>query len=232
MKILESRLPKHIAFIMDGNGRWAQRRALPRKLGHKAGVEAIKKTIDACIKFGVKYCSFFAFSTENWKRSKDEIDGIFALVRDYLNNNSDYFIERQVKIESIGVLTPFPEDLKLSLETLKQKTKHFDRTTVIFALNYGGRDDIARACEKLVAKGHQQITEDKISENLDSARFPDPDFVIRTSGEQRLSNFMLFQMAYSELYFPKVYWPDFNEKQLKKAILKYQKRDRRYGGLK
>ena len=143
MKFLNSNIPQHIAFIMDGNGRWATKRGLPRNLGHKAGVDAIERTIDACLKFGVKYCTFFAFSTENWKRSKEEIDGIFELVRDFLNKKSNFFIEKQVKLNSIGVLDPFPEDLKDALLNNIEKTKNFDKLTVTFALNYGGRDDIA-----------------------------------------------------------------------------------------
>ncbi|MBO5394372.1 MAG: di-trans,poly-cis-decaprenylcistransferase [Clostridia bacterium] len=232
MKILESRMPQHIAIIMDGNGRWAIRRGLSRNLGHKAGVDAIKRAIDSCIKFGIKYCTFFAFSTENWKRSKEEIDGIFSLVRDYLRSNANYFVEKQIKVESIGVLEPFPQDLIQSLEELKQKTKQFNRLTVVFALNYGGRDDLVRACNKLISQGKEHVTAEDIAASLDTKSFPDPDFVIRTSGEQRLSNFMLYQMAYSELYFPKIYWPAFNEKHFKKAIKKFQKRERRYGGIK
>ena len=232
MKILESRMPQHIAIIMDGNGRWAIRRGLSRNLGHKAGMDAIKRAIDSCIKFGIKYCTFFAFSTENWKRSKEEIDGIFSLVRDYLRSNANYFVEKQIKVESIGVLEPFPQDLIQSLEELKQKTKQFNRLTVVFALNYGGRDDLVRACNKLISQGKEHVTAEDIAASLDTKSFPDPDFVIRTSGEQRLSNFMLYQMAYSELYFPKIYWPAFNEKHFKKAIKKFQKRERRYGGIK
>lgn len=232
MKILESQIPNHIAIIMDGNGRWATRRGLPRNLGHKAGVEAIKRTIDACLKFGIKYCSFFAFSTENWKRSKQEIDGIFGLVRDYLKREADYFFERGVKVETIGVLQPFPEDLQIALSDVKQQTKDCNNLVLTFALNYGGRDDIIRACNSLIEQGKSNITVQDLAQNLDTKFLPDPDLVIRTSGEQRLSNFMLFQMAYSELIFPKIHWPDFDEKQLKKAIINYQKRERRYGGIK
>ncbi|MBQ8908888.1 MAG: di-trans,poly-cis-decaprenylcistransferase [Clostridia bacterium] len=232
MKINKSCMPTHIAIIMDGNGRWATRRGLPRKLGHKAGVDAVKRTINACLKHNIKYCTFFAFSTENWKRSKEEVDAIFDLVRDHIKENIEKMIEKGIKINSIGVLERFPKDLVDTLNDAKEKTKDFDKLTVTFALNYGGRDDLVRAFNKLIKQGIQEITTQDISNNLDSANLPDPDFVIRTSGEQRISNFMLYQMAYSELYFPKTYWPDFNEKHLLKAVAAYQKRDRRYGGIK
>ncbi|MBQ8443979.1 MAG: di-trans,poly-cis-decaprenylcistransferase [Clostridia bacterium] len=232
MKINTSCIPTHVAIIMDGNGRWATRRGLLRNFGHKAGVDAVKRAIQACLKFNIKYCTFFAFSTENWKRSKDEVNGIFEIVRDHLKDNIDLMVKQGIKINSIGVLDPFPEDLRQALLEAKEKTKSFDKLTITFALNYGGRDDLTRAVNKIIKQGKSEITEKDISQNLDTAGLPDPDLVIRTSGEQRISNFMLYQMAYSELYFPKIYWPDFNEKQLKKAISAYQKRDRRFGGIK
>ncbi len=227
-----SKIPQHIAFIMDGNGRWATRRGLPRNAGHKAGVKAIEKTIDACVKHGIKYATFFAFSTENWKRSKEEIDGIFKLLREYIAKEDNLFVKKKIRLNSIGVLEPFPEDLKKSLEKTQNDTKNYDKMTVTFALNYGGRDDIVRAVNSLIKEGKREITDKELLERLDSKSMPEPDFVLRTSGENRISNFMLFQMAYSELYFPKVLWPDFNEKQLIKALKVYSKRDRRYGGVK
>ena len=226
-----NKIPTHIAIIMDGNGRWATRRGLPRNLGHKEGVQAIERTILACQRFGIKYCTFFAFSTENWKRSKEEIDGIFSLLREYLNKNDNIFLQKNVKVQSIGVLDPFPEDLKTSLSRIKKQTENFDNLVVTFALNYGGRNDIVRAVNTLIKKGNKEINEKQLLESLDTGNMPEPDLVIRTSGEQRISNFLLYQMAYSELYFPKIYWPDFNEKHLYKALKKYQKRDRRFGGV-
>ena len=225
-----TKIPTHIAIIMDGNGRWATRQGLPRNLGHKEGVNAIERTIIACKKMGIKFCTFFAFSTENWKRSKDEIDGIFSLLRDYLKKDN-VFVREQVKVQSIGVLDPFPEDLKDSLKKIKEQTKNYDNLTVTFALNYGGRDDIIRAVNTLIENGNKVIDEKTLIRSLDTKDMPDPDLVIRTSGEQRISNFLLFQMAYSEFYFPKTYWPDFNEKHLFKALKNYEKRDRRFGGL-
>lgn len=225
-------LPTHIAIIMDGNGRWAQKRGLPRNLGHKEGIKAVERTLDACIRFHIKFVTFYAFSTENWKRDKEEIDGIFSLLRDYLKNNPDYFNKKDIKIKHIGELSPFPEDLKKELTKAENQTTNNETLTMTLALNYGGQDEITRAVNKLLKENKMEITYKDISQNLDTNFLPDPDLVIRTSGENRLSNFMMLQMAYSELYFPKVLWPDFNEKELKKALKIFSKRERRFGGLK
>ena len=225
------KIPSHIAIIMDGNGRWATKRGLPRNFGHREGVKAIERTIYACLKYGIKYCTFFAFSTENWKRSKEEIDGIFNLLREYIDKDDNIFTKNNVKVTSIGVLDPFPEDLKESLTNIKEKTSNFDRLNVCFALNYGGRDDITRAINKIIEQDVKRVTEKDILNMLDTGSMPEPDLIIRTSGEMRISNFLLYQMAYSELYFPKVLWPDFNEKHFIKALKNYQKRNRRYGGI-
>ena len=225
-------LPTHIAIIMDGNGRWAQKRGLPRNLGHKEGIKAVERTLDACIKFHIKFVTFYAFSTENWKRDKEEIDGIFSLLRDYLKNNPDYFNKKNIKIKHIGELSPFPEDLKKELTKAENQTTNNETLTMTLALNYGGQDEITRTVNKLLKENKMEITYKDISQNLDTNFLPDPDLVIRTSGENRLSNFMMLQMAYSELYFPKVLWPDFNEKELKKALKIFSKRERRFGGLK
>ncbi len=231
MTIKIKKVPTHIAIIMDGNGRWATKRGLPRNLGHKEGVNAIERTILACLKYGIKYCTFFAFSTENWKRSKEEIEGIFNLLREYIKKDDNSFIKNKIKLTHIGVIEPFPEDLKKELLQLEKQTKDFDKLIVNLAINYGGRDDITRAVNSLINKGYKIITEKDILNELDTKTMPEPDFVIRTSGEMRLSNFLLYQMAYSELYFPKVYWPDFNEKYFLKALKIYEKRNRRFGGV-
>lgn len=223
-------IPSHIAIIMDGNGRWATKKCLPRNLGHKEGMNAVKKTIQACLDLGVKYCTFFAFSTENWKRSKEEVEGIFALLRDCLKNDKFDFENNGIKVNSIGDISPFPDDLKEALSNIKEKTSQNDKLVLTLALNYGGRDDLVRAFMKL--KDKENITEKDIKENLDTFNLPDPDLIIRTSGEQRISNFLLFQMAYSEFYFTKTYWPDFDKKALIKAIENFNKRDRRFGGIK
>ncbi len=225
------KIPSHVAIIMDGNGRWATKRGLPRNFGHREGVKAIERTIYACLKYGIKYCTFFAFSTENWKRSKEEIDGIFNLLREYIDKDDNIFTKNNVKVTSIGVLDPFPEDLKKSLINIKEKTANFNQLNVCFALNYGGRDDITRAINKIIEQDVKRVTEKDILNMLDTGSMPEPDLIIRTSGEMRISNFLLYQMAYSELYFPKVLWPDFNEKHFIKALKNYQKRNRRYGGI-
>ncbi len=225
-------IPKHIGIIMDGNGRWATLQGLSRNMGHKEGINAVDRTINALIKFGVKVVSFFAFSTENWKRSEEEVNGIFNLTRDFLHSKRNNFKERGVRITTIGELSPFPEDLKKELDKTKEDTKNNDKLIVNLALNYGGRADIVRAVNNLIDKGATKVTEQDILENLYTGELPEPDFVIRTSGEERISNFMLYQMAYSELYFPKVLWPNFNERHLRKALKVYSKRNRRYGGIK
>lgn len=224
-------IPKHIAIIMDGNGRWAKRRGMPRNAGHKAGIKAIEKTIEGALSLGVKHLTFYAFSTENWKRSKEEIDGIFALIRDYLKDNPVFFKEKNICIKHIGNITPFPNDLKQQLSKSEQNTLKNDKLILTFALNYGGRDEIVRAVNKIINSGKMEINYKDIEQNLDTYFLPEPDLVIRTSGEKRLSNFMMLQMAYSELYFPKLYWPDFSGKQLLKAVKIYNKRERRFGGI-
>lgn len=225
------KIPNHIAIIMDGNGRWAQRRGLPRNFGHKEGIKAVERTLEACLKFNVKYATFYAFSTENWKRDKEEINGIFSLLRDYLKENPDYFDKKNIRIKHIGEISPFPQDLQNELNKTESKTKNNKSLTVTLALNYGARDEITRTINKLLKEKRTCITYQDIENNLDTHFLPEPDLVIRTSGENRLSNFIMLQMAYSELYFPKVLWPDFNEKELKKAIKIYSKRERRFGGL-
>ena len=232
MQLIESKLPKHIGIIMDGNGRWATKRGLPRNLGHKEGIRAVERTIEALIKFKIKIVTFFAFSTENWKRSKEEIDGIFQLVRDYLKSNRDYFKNKGVKVRSMGDLNKFPSDLREEFTNAKESTKNNDKLILNLALNYGGRADIVYSVNKLIKSGKKEINEKDILDNLYSEGLAEPDLIIRSSGEQRISNFMIYQGAYSELYFTKTYWPDFDEKCLKKALVDFQKRDRRYGGIK
>lgn len=223
-------LPNHIGFILDGNGRWAQSKGLPRNFGHKEGVEAVKRTVKALLKFGIKYASLFAFSTENWKRSKEEIDGIFDLLKNFLEENLDAIINDGVKINIFGDLSPFSNDIKEILTKSIKATKNNDKLVLNICLNYGGRADIVRSVNTLIQKGYKEITETDISNNLYSANQPDLDFVVRTSGEQRISNFMIYQLAYAELYFPKIYWPDFDEKALLKSLKVFAKRQRRYGG--
>ncbi len=232
-KILKNYLiktPKHIGFILDGNGRWAKKRGLSRSLGHKAGVEAVRKTVKALIKYKIPYASMFAFSTENWKRSKEEVNCIFDLIRNLLKEERGSFINQKIKLVISGDISSLPKDLVESINEVLNIDIKDPKLTLNICLNYGGRADIARAVNKLIAQGKRSINEDDITNNLYSAGIPDLDFVIRTSGEQRISNFMIYQIAYAELYFPKIYWPEFNEKKLKKALKVFAKRNRRYGG--
>lgn len=227
-----TKLPKHIGIIMDGNGRWATRQGLPRNMGHKEGIVAVDKTIDALIKFKVPIVTFFAFSTENWKRSEEEINGIFDLVREYLYSQKQNFLRKGVKLTTIGDTSKFPLDLQNELTSIKEQTKNNNKLNVNLALNYGGRADLVNAFNTLIKNGETTVTEELISSALQTNFLPDPDFIIRTSGEKRLSNFMMYQAAYSELYFPPVLWPDFNERHLRKALKVFNKRERRFGGIK
>ena len=225
------KIPNHVAIILDGNGRWATRRGLPRTIGHKAGIEAVKRTVDGASELGIKVLSFFAFSTENWKRDKSEIDAIFEILRNYLKENEEEYLSKNLKLVTMGDISKLPEDIYKKFEELKEKTKSNTGMIVNIGLNYGGRDELVRAYNALLKQGKEVTSEEEIKKYLYTSSLPDPDFIIRTSGEQRLSNFMLYQCAYSELYFPKVLWPDFNKKHLIKALKNYSKRDRRYGGI-
>ena len=222
-------IPNHIAFIMDGNRRWAEKRGLNRTVGHKFGAENLINIILALSKIDdIKSASFFAFSTENWNRDEKEIDYIFNLVYEFVEKNQSNFNDHNIKFVQMGDLSKFPKKLQDIILKTEKETKNNSGLVVNLALNYGGRADIVQATNKLIAKGVKEITEQNLAENLYSS--VDIDLVVRTSGELRISNFMLYQMAYSEFYFTKKYWPDFNEKQLKKAIKAFSKRNRRFGG--
>lgn len=226
-----SRLPKHIAIIMDGNGRWATRRGLPRNLGHKAGCENLKRIINHIYDLGIPYATFFTFSTENWKRPKEEIDGIFNVVRGYLDEDGSTFVEKDTKVIISGEYTKLPKDLVESINRIVEKTKHCKKFVLNLAINYGGRDEILRGINKAIEIGKPLDSQQEFSNLLYSKDIPDPDFIIRTSGEMRVSNFMLWQLAYSEFYFTNTYWPAFSEKDLQKAIIDFQKRKRRFGNV-
>lgn len=226
-----SRLPKHIAIIMDGNGRWATHRGLPRNLGHKAGCENLKRIINHIYDLGIPYATFFTFSTENWKRPKEEIDGIFNVVRNYLDEDGSTFVEKGAKVIVSGDYTKLPSDLVESINRIIEKTKHCKKFVLNLAINYGGRDEILRGVNKAIEAGKPIESQQEFSDLLYSKDIPDPDFIIRTSGEMRVSNFMLWQLAYSEFYFTNTYWPAFSEKDLQKAIIEFQKRKRRFGNV-
>lgn len=221
---------------MDGNGRWAKKRMLPRAMGHRAGAEAMRRTCEACRKFGVKYVTFYTFSTENWKRPKEEIDALMKLFEEYLDK-AESFTGKKARIMFLGDKAPFPEPLRIRMTELEKNSAQFDSMTIMFAMNYGGRDDIvyaARQIAKCVADGDidpSDIDESMLSGLLYTKGAPDADLIIRTSGEQRISNFLLWQSAYAELYFTDVLWPDFGEKDLKTAIDEYAQRNRRFGGV-
>lgn len=229
-KLNLSKLPQHIAIIMDGNGRWATKRGLPRNLGHKAGCENIKRITQNIYDLGIKIVTFFAFSTENWKRPKDEIDNIFNLIREYLQTNTADFISNGTKIMLSGDYSKLPEDLVKSFEKVIADTKDCDKFIINFAVNYGGRDEIIRAVN-LAVEQNKKVDKESFLKLLYTSNLPDPDFIIRTSGEMRVSNFMLYQMAYSEFYFTKTYWPSFTNKELQIALIDFQKRKRRFGSV-
>lgn len=225
------KLPTHIAFIMDGNRRWAKRRGLNKMLGHKKGAEVLANIIKELSKINkIKYASFFAFSTENWNREQKEIDAIFQLVEDMFDKYEQEFSRLDIKFVIMGDISRFPKSMQEKLIKVQENSKNNSGLTVLLALNYGGRDDIVQAVNRLVKSSLVEITEEDIKKNLLSFPAPDVDFLIRTSGEERISNFMLFQLAYSELYFPKYCWPAFNKKRLYKALKIYSKRNRRFGG--
>jgi len=225
-----STFPTHIALIMDGNRRWARGRGLNKMLGHKQGAFTLKKFIETLTQYPeIRYASFFAFSTENWKREQSEIDYIFDLCYEFVNEYKADFENKNMKFVSMGDVTKFPQKLQELLIKTMEETKNNTGLTVNLAMNYGGRDDIVHAAN-IVAKSGQEITIENLKENLYSAPAPDIDLLIRTSGEMRVSNFMLFQMAYSEIYFTKTHWPDFDKGELDKALFEFSKRNRRFGG--
>lgn len=231
----KDKMPKHIAFIMDGNGRWAKKRFMPRNLGHKAGVEALRGVITDCSNYGIEYITMYAFSTENWTRPEDEVQGLMKLLIYFFDKEIDELNKNNVIIDTIGDLSKFSPKVQETLENAKKMTKDNNGIRVILALNYGGRNEITRACKAIVEKAIAgDIKADEIDENmfasyLDTRDFPDPDLMVRTSGEIRLSNYMLWQCAYTEFYATDVYWPDFNTEELNKAINVYQNRERRFG---
>jgi len=234
----ELKIPAHVAIILDGNGRWAKKRGLPRRLGHKAGCEALEQIVEDAARLGIKVLSIYAFSTENWKRTQDEVNALMQLFRYYIPRLRKRCFEGDIKVETIGDMSLFDKDLIEGINMLKEDTKNFHRMTFVLGLNYGSRDEIRRGVVKLAEKVKsgelqpEEITEEMISASLDTAvlQYPDPDLLIRTSGEQRLSNFMLWQNAYAEMYFPELLWPDFKKADLVKAIEVYNSRDRRFGG--
>jgi len=227
------KIPTHVGLIMDGNGRWATQRGLPRLAGHKAGVENVKPTVLAAKKFGIKYLTFYAFSTENWKRPQDEVSGIMNLLSIFIDREVNNLHKEGVRILHIGRRERLDQSLREKIEGAIELTKNNTTITVQMGLDYGGRDEITQAVRKIVTSGVslEEVTEELISQNLYTAGIPDPDLVIRTSGEMRTSNFLIWQSAYAEWIFPETYWPDFTEEVFWQMLEEYSRRDRRFGGL-
>ncbi len=230
-------LPKHIAIIMDGNGRWAQKRHLPRAMGHRAGIAALKEIVRTCSEQEIKVLTLYAFSTENWKRPADEVNYLMNLLVEYVEKEIDELHRNQVQIRLAGELKGLPEKCQRAIQGALDKTGNNTGLILNLAMNYGGRAEIVSAVKRIAQKVQQKeisvqhINEDLISENLYTAGLPDPDLLIRTAGDIRISNFLLWQLAYTEMAFVDVFWPEFTPKHLEKIVQAYAQRDRRYGGL-
>lgn len=224
-------LPSHIAIIMDGNGRWACRRGLSREEGHKKGVETAEVIVEACRNMGVKYLTLYAFSEENWRRPQGEVDALMELLSCFVIAKCEKMIRNGIRFRTIGDISKLPPKVAGKIEAVKRKTAHCQGMDLILALSYGSDAEIVRAVNKIIAGGKKDVTAEEISAHLDTAGIPNPDLLIRTSGELRLSNFLLWQLAYTELYFTDVLWPDFTPADLKRAIEDYSRRERRFGGI-
>ena len=230
--------PRHIAIIMDGNGRWAQKRGLPRTAGHAAGSETFRRIATYCKNIGVEYLTVYAFSTENWKRSADEVQAIMSLFEKYLHEAIDEMEADHIRLKILGELGPISPELRRLIERTDEISTHYQGFQANVCINYGGRDEIIHAARRFAAdcvqgfKKPEELTEADFAHYLYTDGIPDPELIIRPSGEERISNFLLWQSAYSEYYFTNVLWPDFDEKELDKAIAAYRKRDRRFGGVK
>lgn len=231
-------VPNHIAIILDGNGRWAKKKGMPRSYGHVKGCANLETICDDMKQLGVKYLTVYAFSTENWKRSREEVEGLMKLFRNYLKKCIKIAERNKMRVRVIGDITAFDKDIQERIAYLEEFSKQYDELHFQIALNYGSRDEITRGMRRLAqdaAEGKikpEEVDEEMVESYLDTAGIPDPDLLIRTSGELRLSNFLLWQLAYTEFYFTDVAWPDFNREELIRAIEKYNARDRRYGGVK
>jgi len=228
----QKNLPRHIAVIMDGNGRWAKKRGLPRIFGHKAGLGTVRKIVEACVKLKIEHLTLYAFSTENWIRPHSEVNGLMNLLKIYVRKELKDLQKNNVRLSAIGDISKLPSGARAELQKGINETSGNTGLGLNLALNYGSRQEIVRAFNLMAERGMRKIEESDISDFLYTAGMPDPDLLIRTSGELRISNFLLWQIAYSELYITPVLWPDFSEKHLIEAIAEYQRRDRRFGGAK
>lgn len=230
-KIDKKRLPGHVVIIMDGNGRWAERKNLSRITGHREGIKSVSSIVEAGREVGLKYITLFAFSAQNWNRPKKEVIALMELLKQYLIEEGERLVEQDIKLNAIGRLYQLPDDVLETLESIINKTKDCKTMTLTLALSYGSREEIVDTLKTLIKKGidPDNINEETISRNLYTADIPDPDLLIRTSGEMRISNFLLWQLAYTEIYVTKTLWPNFRKRHLIKAIQNYQNRERRYG---
>ena len=231
-------IPRHVALILDGNGRWAKKRGLPRTMGHKEGCVTVEKTVEIAARMGIEYLTVYGFSTENWKRPMEEVGALMQLFRYYMVRLLKVASANNVRVKMIGDRTRFAQDIIDGIGRLESETRDNTGLTFIIAVNYGGRDEIRRAAARLAAdcaqgkRNPEEITEEVFASYLDTAGIPDPDLLIRTSGELRLSNYLLWQLAYTEICVTDCLWPDFDREELERAIVQYNKRDRRYGGVK
>ena len=238
----DEKIPKHVAIILDGNGRWAKKRGLPRNFGHLKGCDNVEPVCKAAFNLGIKYITMYAFSTENWKRPQAEVDELMKLLAKYMKDAMKLSVKNNMRVRIIGDKTGLSDELNKLINELEDLSKEFTGLQLQIAVNYGGRDDLRRAFKNILMEADKNkmsykdlaeyITEDIISKNLDTADIPDPDLMIRTSGEQRLSNYLIWQLAYAEYFFTDTLWPDFGKKDLEEAIEFYSGRDRRFGGLK
>ena len=235
-EIDRNNIPKHIAIIMDGNGRWAKKRGLTRSMGHREGSRTLKKIVEACYQLGIRYLTVYAFSTENWSRPKEEVDELMKLLLEYLRNAERELAGKKVRIRVIGEKKHLPGEIIKEIKRVEENTENIEGLDFIIALNYGGRQELVEAVSNLVEDAKEglisEIDEEAISERLYTNGIPDPDLLIRTSGEMRISNFLIWQLSYSEFFFCDVLWPDFSEVNLRNAIISYQGRQRRFGGAK
>lgn len=234
-------IPQHVAIIMDGNGRWATKRGLPRTAGHKEGLESAKRIVRAAADLGIKYVTLYTFSTENWKRTQEEVGYLMGLIKRHLRAEFAFYKENQIRVEHIGDLKGLPKDVQEEILNAKKDTEHFTGTTVVLAINYGSRDEITRAANRLMAEklvsecqsieGPAPFTEADFAQYFDMPELPDVDLVIRTGGEQRLSNFLLWQTAYAEFVFTDTLWPDYSAEEFNKNIQEFATRERRFGSV-
>ncbi|MDT3843349.1 MAG: isoprenyl transferase [Bacillota bacterium] len=231
-------IPQHVALILDGNGRWAKKRGLPRTAGHKKGCEAVENIVEVAARMGIRYLTVYGFSTENWKRPEEEVSTLMQLFRFYAKRLQKIATANNVRVRMIGERSRFAPDLQKAIEGLETSTRDNTGLTFVIAVNYGGRDEITRAVRRMTLDAKNgviepsDITEETVASYLDTAGMPDPDLMIRTSGELRLSNYLLWQLAYAEFYVTDCLWPDFDEEELKNAIRAFNRRDRRFGGIK